>query len=270
MKPKHSLFLALSFSTGCDSLLDIQDKVDGYTDQFVVQAIYLGLEEPTDPDLAAALDAGGGNFDQGSTFTVFLADAGQVSEIENAPITGAVGSLLSPANGSVELTDEGNGKYTAMAEDGLVYTGGETVTLQVTQGGAQHKARVDAPAAPTLALPETHSKGTALAINLEGQGFDSALVVVLDMGSGSVTWSNEPSGIGELYDMTHGDGGGASVAIPASALSAASLYAVGVAGMVHADPDTFDEVNTALSTMMAGKLIFGIVCTLEPVELCEI
>jgi hypothetical protein len=95
-------------------------------------------------------------------------------------------------------------------------------------------------------------------------------VVVLDMSSGDVTWSNEPGDIGELYDFTHGESEGASVAIPASALSNATLYAVGVAGMINADPETFEDVNTALSTMMAGKLTFGILCTLEPVDLCDL
>jgi hypothetical protein len=115
--------------------------------------------------------------------------------------------------------------------------------------------RVTAPPPPDADLPTAHSAGQPLSVDLAGQGFDSVLVVVLDAASLELSYSNEPADIQELYEFGHG-GTGDSVEIPGDAFPGDSLYAVGVAGLVTADAADLDEVNTALSSMLAGKFRF--------------
>ena len=61
---------------------------------------------------------------------------------------------------------------------------------------------------------------------------------------------------GFFYDFARADTV-TRVTIPGDlAFDSAGVYAVGVAGMNKADSDTFVDMNTALSSVMAGKLRF--------------
>jgi hypothetical protein len=259
---------------GCDKLIEIQDTVEGITERFVVEGIYLGVEQPDDVDLSETAFAG-------ARLTAFLADASQISEIEQAPIESTALILMSPGNGgSVPMVDAGGGKYELTRDDGLEYVSGEEISLTSTYGDMDRSISVDVPPAAALDIDPEHSTGTPMAVDLSGQGFDAALAVVIDVETGEVTWSNEPGDISALYDMTHPDGivlGGSEttsddtlvIEIPAKAFPNESYYIVGVAGMVVSDPGTFENVNTALSTVMAGKLRFADVCTDDYALLCE-
>jgi hypothetical protein len=68
--------------------------------------------------------------------------------------------------------------------------------------------------------------------------------------------------IQSLYDFTHMDGSVNSLEIPASAFPSESVYAVGIAGIENADPETFDGVNILLTSFMAGKVTFYPVSTI--------
>ncbi|MFT5682470.1 MAG: hypothetical protein ACI8RZ_003388 [Myxococcota bacterium] len=270
---KPALLLGALALSGCGKLGEIQDTVEGITESFVVEGIYLGVEQPDDVDLSDTAFSG-------ARFTAFLADAGQINEIEEAPIEGAALMLLSPGNGgTLPMVDGGGGKYELSADDGLEYVSGEEISLTSNYNDAARSLSVDAPPAPSLDIDPAHTSGTPMAVDLSGQGFDAALAVVMDVETGEITWSNEPQDISALYDMTHpgGIGFGESedtddtliIEIPAKAFAAESYYIVGVAGMVVADTDTFENVNTALSTIMAGKLRFADVCTDDFALLCE-
>ena len=99
-------------------------------------------------------------------------------------------------------------------------------------------------------------------IDLSSQEYDQVLVVVFDVGSGQVTFSNEPRDVMELYEFSTADDAGAGLTIPASAFPDESIYAVGVAGLVKGDSVNFSSMNTALSSLQAGKLKFYPVSTL--------
>ena len=188
--------------------------------------------------------------------------------------------LMSAGNGgSMPMVDSGGGKYELTADDGLEYVSGEEISLTSTYGDLDRALSVDVPPAANLDISPEHSTGTPMAIDLSGQGFDTALAIVMDVETGEITWSNEPQDISELYDMTHPDGlslGEADdtddtliIEVPAKAFAAESYYLVGVAGMVVSSPDSFDNVNTALSTVMAGKIRFADVCTDDFAVLCD-
>ncbi len=262
------LACALLLSTaGCDQLSDISDKVEGITNSFVVEAFFLGVEPPEDETIALALE--GTDFASGARATAFLADAAEVTDIENAPIKGAALSLVSSANGSVTMAEgDVDGQYGSNGDDGLEYTSGVDVTIEADWDDEDRAILVGAPPAPEPGIESAHTAGQDLDIDLSGQGFDAALVVVIDTATSQVVFSNEPSDITELYDFSHGEGE-VAVTVPGDALGDETIYAVGVAGLVNADVEDFDNINTVLSTFMAGKFTFAGLCTFSESTLCE-
>ena len=259
--------LGLSALAGCQQISDIQETIDGATSRFVVEGVHLGVAPPEDEVVAAALE--GSDFGEGARLTVFLADAADVTSIEDAPISGVDLRVLSDASGgALTVMEDGPGEYGLGADDGLVYGDGEEVVLSTNFEGQERRLLVAAPVAPSPGLDRSHAAGVPLLVDLSGRGYDAALVVVMDTASSAITFSNEPTDIQGLYDLSHGEGE-VSVEIPASALSEETVYAVGVAGIVNADTEDFENVNTVLSTFLAGKFTFSAVCTLPEAALCE-
>lgn len=262
-----TLLLPLALTTGCKQLEEIQDTIDGATSRFVVEGVMLGVEPPEDETVALALE--GTDFGEGARLAAFLADAADVTSIEDAPISGVDLVVLSDASGGqVAVNEEGAGEYRASGEDGLVYGDGEEVVLTADFEGQDRRLAVRVPVAPEPGLERTHTAGQPLEVDLSSGDFDAALVVVIDTASSEVVFSNEPSDIQELYDLSHGEGE-LVVEVPGSAMEAETVYAVGVAGMINADSDDLENVNTVLSTFLAGKFTFTAVCTLPEAALCE-
>lgn len=246
--------LLFTVLAGCDALDSLKEDVEALTNPVVIQGMYVGVAEPD-----AELDLSGTDFGKAAQATVLLADATSVDDLSNAPIEGA-GVSVKSESGETALDDEGGGKYTASSEDGLTYTGGERFVLSV-QADVLSKVAITAPPEPDAQVPESHPAGEPLVIDLAGQGFDLALVAVLDTMTGDLTFSNEPSDIQELYDFTHG-GGEVKVEVPGGALNRQTVYAVGVAGLNAAEADDLEELNTALSAFLAGKFRFYPMSTL--------
>lgn len=253
----HRTLLLVPLLAGCSDLDDLKDKVDGFTNPTVIEGLVLGVAEPD-----FEFDLSGTDFDKGAAGVVFLADAASVDEIESAPITGADVNILSDSSGKVKLKGEGDGKYAVTGEDGFEYNAGEDLDLTIDFGDSSSGATVKAPAAASVSIAEEHTKGEGVTVDLSGQSFSSVLVVVFDASTGDITFSNEPNGIKEIYDFTHGGADGLVVEIPGSAFSSESLYAVGVAGLKNAGADDFTDSNTLLSSYMAGKMKFFPVSTL--------
>jgi hypothetical protein len=275
MKVARLIFLAgVGGLSGCEKLAALQETVEGFTERFVVEGIYLGVESPEGIDLSET------EFN-GARLTAFLADASQINEIEDAPIENTALLLMSPGNGgSMPMLDIGGGKYELSTEDGLQYVSGEEITLSSGYNGQDRLISVEVPAAPALSINSDHAAGTPLSVDLTGQGYNTALAVVIEAESGEVTWSNQPADIAGLYEMTHPNGiliGGEEdfsedneiiVEIPAEAFADEGYYIIGVAGMVVSNSSSFENVNTAVSTVIAGKLRFTDVCTDDYAMLC--
>jgi hypothetical protein len=249
--------LALLTLSGCEQIADLQETVNGLTNPLVGQGLVIGVEPP---DSDSGIDLSQSNFSQNAWAELYLADAASVDDMGDAPVTGATASLSSASNGSLALGEAASGRYTIDEDGGLVY-GLEATTLSVDLEDGSHSMVVTAPDAPDAALATTHGVNTPLDVDLTGQGFDSTLVVVFDVASFEVTFSNEPEDIGALYEFSHG-GNGSTVEVPATAFTEQTLYAVGVAGLVNAEAADLTELNTALSGMMAGKFRFYPVSTL--------
>lgn len=249
--------LALGFAplllglAACDQVDDIKDTVDGLTNPLVMVGMHLGIETPS----SDIIDLSDTDYAEGAQAKVFLFDASSISDLGDSPVEGATVDLVSSSNGGpFTLEDQGSGTYTARGADGLSYTA-EEFTVQAGVGDGSHSIDSVSPEAPDADVPENHSAGNPMAISLDGQGYDGALVIVFDAGNGEITWSNEPTTVQDLYTFTHEETS-TQVEIEGEAFEQPGVYAVAVAGTVNATDDGMVEVNTALSSLVAGKFRF--------------
>ena len=248
-----SMVLAL---TGCglfDKIKETTETLEGLTNPLVAQGLILGVEEPESEDISLE-DAG---YAPGTTVTVFLADATDAADMENAPIEGAT-VKVSGGSANATASEEQPGAYLIDPTEGLAYAASSLWTLSATIDGRDEAstATISLPAAAAVTVPETQDEtGQPLSLDLTGQGFASALVVVFNAECGEFTYSNEPNSVTEIYNFGHGDGEATEVEIPGSAFPEEGVYAVGIAGMVHTTADDLNNFNTALSTFMAGKMV---------------
>ena len=239
------LVVALGLN-GCGIVSEGRDILAGLTNPLVVQTLVLGVELPDGTDDITFPE----EFSAGSSGTAFLADAGNVADLENAPISGA--EVLMQGE---ELDESGPGAYT-LAPGTLPYAAGQDWSLRISTGGNREaSARIALAPAADFDLPLVHSAGSGLNIDLTGQGFDGAFVVVNDA-EGNITFDNRPEGIREFYDFTRGEPAGL-IEIPGDAFPDAGPYAIGVAGIqTTTGRANMERMNTALSTMMSGNLVF--------------
>ncbi len=244
---------------GCDYIDQGKDIFEGLTNPLVTQGMILGIEPPASEDV----DLSGTDYSEGTTALVFLADAANANDLENAPVSGADVSLRGGSLGDESLADLGAGAYALALDPGVVYADGAQWTVVVNLGGETARANITLPSGANASIPQEHTQGAPLSVNLSAGNYDSALVVVLDGQTQEITYSNEPSGIKEIYDFTHSTETVGVVDIPGDAFPDQSVYAVGVAGMNNTTSDDLESMNTALSSVMAGKMVFSVVSTLE-------
>jgi hypothetical protein len=75
-------------------------------------------------------------------------------------------------------------------------------------------------------------------------------------------YTNKPSDFTELYDFAYPDETSTevSVTIPADSFSDDGVYVVALGGVVAGEADDMENVNTALSSVLATKMAFDVVC----------
>ncbi len=244
-------FAILGSWLGCDLLVeaeDVADAIGGLTNPLVAQGVILAVEPAQDPDAAALLE--GSAYAPGTGATVFLADAKSAADLANAPVTGGTVSV-----GGVAATDAGDGSYLIEPSAGLTYTPGASWTVSIAVPETDPAvADVVLPARATFTVPDLHVPGADLEIDLTGQGFTSALGVLLDS-NGALVWSNEPQTIEEVYEAS-GNYEVASLLVPGADLATDGVYLLGVAGLVGTTADQLSGMNTALSNVSAGQIVF--------------
>jgi hypothetical protein len=243
--------LCLSLSS-CDFAEEVIDVFEGLTNPLVSLGMVLGVEPAVGADLE------GTDYEEGVFASVFLADAANVNQIDQAPVTGANVTVM-----TVPAFDTGTGLYSIVPTDGLSYLEGVTCRVRVEINGGIAQADLVLPAAADFDPPTQHTAGADMVVDVTGQEFHSLLIIVLEAESGSVTWSNEPETAREFYDFTHRSTEELVVTIPGSeAFPNQTGYLVGVAGMNHTGASNLQHMNTALSTLMAGKMVMSPVSTL--------
>jgi len=253
------LLLALP---GCAFFSKAKDTFEGMTNPLVA----LGLVVSVQPaDSSGNMDLSNSQMQDGTALTAFLADAAKVNDLNNAPVTGADVTC----NGAT-ASDLGQGLY-GIEPGTLTYQAGATWDVEARIGNGTAAASLTLPQASTWTPPCatgsgstcTWTAGDDMTVDLSGQDYDSVLVAVMDLNSGDITWSNRPTDARGVYDFTHRSDASLTVTIPGSqAFPSESVYAVGVAGMVHTGASDLVEMNTVLSTFMAGKMLVYPVSTL--------
>ncbi len=234
---------------GCADFLAIAEAFDELTNPLVVQASYLGVEP-----LPEGLDLGDNAWANGSTAHVLMADAGSVDDLENAPITDASVVIEGP-DSVVPLRSDAAGSWVADGTDGLEWSPGDEASVTVSRDG-EHSLTLTTPEPPELDLPEQIGASQTLTVDLEGQAFDNLLVTVVRLTDGVTVYDSTPTDITALYKLTH-SAGELSTEVPGSVFSEPGPYAVGVAGLVNADPEEYEGVNLALSALTGGSLQFS-------------
>jgi len=252
-------------TTGCGRLADLRDKVAELTNDFLAEGLVTGVVPPEDPALAEAL--AGTELGSGAVASLFLNTMGGTANF-GAPINDATVAAYGEGFERAGLLGIGGGEYRATGEDGLLYVSGGEVEVMVDEPGGRHWLRATLPMAPRLNLPDTLAPGAVLPINAEGQGFDGLLITVVSILTGEVTYSSEPSTVNELYDITRGESGILALDLPASAFPAEGAYGVGVAGLLAADVERFEDVNPALTNLLAGQFHFKVICVANDAALC--
>lgn len=260
--------LTLLTLTGCDAFNKVKDTIDGLLDPIVAQGLVLGVEPPDSALIDGLVDTS--EMQSGTTVTLFMADARDVQEIENAPITGADVKLSGPGIDEA-VAEIDSGTYALTPADAEVpYVAGDTWTLTVSREDSDGTVYTSAAALNlpedvdfSSQIPEQHTAGDPITLDFSGLTYTSALIVVLDS-NGDIAYSNEPDGIREFYDFTHSNETLGTLEIPGSTFADDTVYAVGVAGLNNTDATDLTEMNTALSTVLFGKMNFYPVATGNP------
>ena len=136
--------------------------------------------------------------------------------------------------------------------------------------------RVDAPPAADLSgrIPAEQPLNTSLTVDLSGQGFHSALAMVMKLPTEEgqepvVTYSNlsmdDPVA---MFELTHPSGSllnedipeFTEIEIPAEAFLDSGVYAVGVSGLRVSSKNDQQNINL-MSAMIAGKFSFQPLCS---------
>jgi hypothetical protein len=227
----------------------LKDKVNGLTNPLAAEGLILGIAPP-----AGDVDISASGYEPGVQMTAFLADAASVTDLQNAPVTGA-DVTGGPSGSEVAMSDDGEGSYSGQTS--AAYTPGATYVLSADIGSDGSMAEIIAPPGPDLTGASSQPVGQPMTLSLAGKGYTSALVIVLDPSTGTVTYSNQPGSIKDVYDIGHNDTALDSVTIPGSAFPTAGPYVYGVAGLVHTNAADLDGMNTALSSVLAGEMQFN-------------
>lgn len=239
----------------CDFFESIGDAIDGAVDPIVAVGVVAVVEDPV--GLPEGLDLPEG-FDAGVSATMFLADARNVTELDQAPISGA--SLEVRGCGErAALTDLGQGAY-GLAGAQL---GCEEDALVVGRTDVDPPARlpVTVPASLDPDMPPLTEAGVDMVLDLSGADWTGAVVVVADLSDGAVTYTSRPDDIVGWYELLRGQQDLSAVAIPGSAFREDAVHVVGITGLVRTPGGELEEVNTVLSTVAGGREIVRVVGT---------
>ena len=243
---------------GCgvfDPFEKVKDDLEGLTNPVVALGWVVGVEAPSQPELAPLVASGA--LVPGTAFNLFVGDATDADQLDESGIDGAQ-VLLDAGAESAEAAPQGDGLYAIEpGPDSPPYDAGASWVATIDLGDAEaHALTFALPPAADLTIDPMHAAGTPISLDLTGQDFHAALVVVLDVVSGDPTYSNEPTSAEEVFELLQSREPLTTATIPGEAFPGPGTYAIGIAGMRRGEDDTLEGVNTALSRGMAGTTKF--------------
>lgn len=257
--------LGLSVSMGCAEIDKLKEDINKITNQTVLSGLILGAEEFSHP----LIDSEALSLTLNES-RVFLASAGvDSSDLDPAPITGATLDFESTTNGTITYNEDVDGFYGINQDDGLEYVDNEMATVVFEDDVGIHSISNVLPSAADFDLPDSHAAGDDVVIDLTGQGFESYLVAVTRFPDGELVFSNEPTTFQEIYELSHAESDLTEVVIPGDSFEQEGVYAIALAAMVGTETDDMVELNTILSSFLAGKVKTDVICVPMCPELPE-
>jgi hypothetical protein len=251
-----SIFLLSSNLLGCSEIDKLKEDLGRITNQTVLSGLVIGSDDFEHP----LIDMETGSYSINES-RLFIASAGVDStDLNPEPITGASVDLESNTNGTLGYTEDGDGFYGVNSDDGLEYVDNEMVSIVFTDEAGTHSISTTLPMSAEMDLDDEHAIGDEMVIDLTGQGFDSHIVVVTRFPDGEVVYSNEPTDFSGIYEMANSEGELTEVVIPGDAFSVEGIYAIGLSAMIATDSENMVELNTVLSSLLAGKVTYDVVC----------
>ncbi len=247
----RGVVMALVLLAGCGvfrSVKDGVDKVKGATRPLVAQGSILDVAPPADPALDPLVAASG--IEVGTTAQLLLADS--VTEPDAAPLAGALATLRGSTTARFEEVDDG--VYAVGPDAGLTYQVGAVWRVEVVVDGEEASISAELPPPADVQVPANHPLQADLVLDFTGQGYQAALVVVVDQ-AGTVTWTNEPQDMAEAIAFAGKGEDLELLVVPGlEAFQAEAAYVVGVAGLRTGLPEDIEHMNTLLSGLRAGQM----------------
>ena len=253
------LFSFMALLTSCELINSKLERIEELTHGFVVGGVYWGLEDFQ----SQYMDLNTTDFAANAELSIYLANATIREELSANPVSRADVFLSTGTvqNFSIPESSDVLGTYSSSSLNGLVYMGGEYATLDITHSQIPHQIGIEVPNAPNFTLPASHTLGDGISIDLSGQGFYEAFVVVVRADDGSITYERRPDDIESLYQFAHPNGVLLTeeseyietIDIPPSAFPVYNLYAIAVAGIKSSSQEDMVDVNIMLSSFIAGK-----------------
>ncbi|MEC7988178.1 MAG: hypothetical protein VX278_23630, partial [Myxococcota bacterium] len=253
--------------TGCDVLMQKVGELDSFSKPFIVDGLYMGTPVVESETFSLSED----DVLSEAQITLHLASTSFDESMNTAPISSAVVQLTSDNISPFPIPEssEAKGSYTASANEGLPYPAGEYITIDVERSnGTTHQIGITAPLAPMFSLPAGHPTSEALSIDVSDQEYYESFVIVLRADTGEITYQKFPQTVEELYEYAHPNAAVKhetaeyieQIQIPPSAFPSNTVYAVGIAGIQSSLQEDMIEVNTLISSLIAGQFRFQDLC----------
>lgn len=241
---------------GCKLFGTINEARDLLDDPITMQGWYVGVDPPPGVDLSgSALNVGA----QAQAW-VQRTDTTGINSIDGAEV-----SLMSDRKGSVALTQDGE-TWLATGQDGLDYVEEDEIKLIVDYGGERASISMETPVGAVVDIPETHTGGVSLRIDIRDQGFDNGGVLVYDLTNVVIPGSDGFSGLvfQSDYDVQKPiDPDNLVIDVDGVIFESGRLYAVGVLGMIASEQNHMSGLNDFGSGMASGLAVFHLVSTLN-------
>ena len=257
------VWLLVPLVGGCAWFKGAKDTIEGALEPIVAVGVVIQVDPPNAPELDdAELD-----LEIGRVGTIFLADARNVSDLGNTPVSGA--TLDAEGCGAVvQMGELASGTYVLEPGTELDTCAQPGMRIRRTDVDDALVAPITIPPDHDFALPRYHVAGQPITVRVSEAGYESALVVVVDAATGDVTFSNEPEGVVEYYQFLTGSGEVTDVEIPGEAFLPDTVHAVVVTGLVRTPNSELTEANTVLSVVSGGRGRVYAVSTLpDPTDL---
>lgn len=232
--------------TGCGRIGTVLDVIDELVSPTVADGLYVGVELPDGVDFGFSDDFAV------SACEVFLASVDDPAAFDDAPVEGAKLKFRSDENSGVTFDEQGEGKYRATSMTGLRYVPNDLAMVDFEGDGGSGTISVLPPDAPDATVPGTATANKGFEVETD-VAYENLLVAVYNVDDGTITYSNLPESVEDIYAYTHPEGPISTLDVPGEAIARKGTYVVGVAGMELADPDDFESVNVSLSAFMAGR-----------------